>query len=329
MLPMIAGQAIMALRYDYAIGGGDWFTVNTSGDVEAQNPLRYAQSLKDQGYSWVSARPTSMMVIVESDWKAEMASREVDDPSIENSGNNLKDIEVDYRKNSGGNTTEVYFYRTKEEALAPIQTAKKWADDASKVAAEWKASKAEWKQKLLALRYMVANRDDGFKLVYAVCKDAGKNAAGESTCNNEGSHDWSDNRSVPYHWFSDMQGCQKALVNINAEYPADAKVERGDAFMSDCVPASKMSGRTLKGYVAVVTLAASAVSDDDAVYANMRDGAAKSATVFGTFKACTDSLDPAYSRIMKDLGIGENGQLLSHKTRSIDLTVTCVRVYRP
>jgi hypothetical protein len=44
-LPMLAGQAVMALRYDYSIGDGDWYTVNASGDVEAKNPLRYAQSL--------------------------------------------------------------------------------------------------------------------------------------------------------------------------------------------------------------------------------------------------------------------------------------------
>jgi hypothetical protein len=47
-----------------------------------------------------------------------MASRKVDDPSIENSGNNLKAVEVDYRKNSDDSNTMVYFYRTKEDALA-------------------------------------------------------------------------------------------------------------------------------------------------------------------------------------------------------------------
>jgi hypothetical protein len=54
---MLAGQAIMSLRWDYAVGGRDWYTVKPSGEVEAENPLRYAQSLKDQNYSWVSVRP--------------------------------------------------------------------------------------------------------------------------------------------------------------------------------------------------------------------------------------------------------------------------------
>jgi hypothetical protein len=96
LLPLIAGQAIMSLRYDHAIGDGDWYSVNASGDVEAKNPLRYAQSLKDQNYSWVNVRPKGMTVIVESDWKAEMVSNQVDDPSIDNSGLNLKAVEVDY-----------------------------------------------------------------------------------------------------------------------------------------------------------------------------------------------------------------------------------------
>jgi len=49
------------------------------------------------------------MAIVESDWKNEMASQEVGDPSIGNSGNNLKAVEVDYRKNSGDANTSIYF----------------------------------------------------------------------------------------------------------------------------------------------------------------------------------------------------------------------------
>ena len=78
MPPMIAGQAIMSLRYDYAVGDGDWYMVNPNGDLEAKNPLRYAKSLKDKKYSWVSVRPKGMVFMVESDWKAEMASRAVD-----------------------------------------------------------------------------------------------------------------------------------------------------------------------------------------------------------------------------------------------------------
>ena len=115
---MIAGQAIIALRTDYSIGDAEWYMVNPSGDVEAKNPLRYAQSLNNQSYSWVDARPKGMVFLGVTDWKAEMGSYEVDDRSIENSGNNLKFVEVDYRKNSGDETTSVYFYRTKEDAQA-------------------------------------------------------------------------------------------------------------------------------------------------------------------------------------------------------------------
>ena len=174
MLPMIAGQAIMSLRYDYAVGDGDWYMINANGDIEAKNPLRYAKSLEDQKYSWVSLRPKGMVFIVESDWKAEMASRAVDDPSIENSGSNLKAVEVGYRKNSNDSNSMVYFYRSKEDALAAAQAVKQQVENDAKAAAELKASDAEWRKKLTSLTYMVANNDLGFKLVYGVCRDTGK-----------------------------------------------------------------------------------------------------------------------------------------------------------
>jgi hypothetical protein len=53
-----------------------------------------------------------------------MPSHKVDDPSIENSGDSLKTIEVDYRKNSDDDNTMVYFYRTKDDAIADTQAAK-------------------------------------------------------------------------------------------------------------------------------------------------------------------------------------------------------------
>ena len=115
---MIAGQAVIALRTDYSIGDAEWYMVNPSGDVEAKNPLRYAQSLNNKSYSWVDVGPKGITFLVVTDWKAEMASYEVGDPSIENSGNNLKIVEVDYRKNSGDDNTSVYFYRTNEDAQA-------------------------------------------------------------------------------------------------------------------------------------------------------------------------------------------------------------------
>ena len=136
--------------------------VDASGNVEAKNPLRYAQSLSDQNYSWVIVRPKDMTLAIVSDWKAEMASHEVGDPAIENSGNNLKIVEVGYSKNSGDDNTYVYFYRTKEDAQAAAQASKQAAADAM-------ASKAKWSQKLMSLPYMIASHDAGFKLVYAVC----------------------------------------------------------------------------------------------------------------------------------------------------------------
>ncbi|MGA9868180.1 MAG: hypothetical protein WBQ75_17275 [Acetobacteraceae bacterium] len=222
----IAGQAVMSLRWDYAIGDGDWYMVKANGDVEAKNPLRYAQSLKDQNYSWVSVRPEGMLVMVESDWKAEMASLKVDDPSIENSGISLKAIEVGYRKNSDDENTMVYFYRTREDALAAVQAAKQQAEGNAKADAEQKASDAEWSRKLTSLPYVVANHDRGFKLTYAVCKRAGKDTKNENTCNDDGSHDWSDDHRVPYHWFSDIHGCEDAQYSLNIKHPAGVRLTR-------------------------------------------------------------------------------------------------------
>jgi hypothetical protein len=229
-LPLIAGQAIIGLRTDYAIGDADWYMVNTSGDVEAKNPLRYAQSLSDQNYSWVHVRPRGMFIFGVSDWKAEMASHEVGDPAIENSGNNLKIIEVDYRKNYGDDNTYVSFYRTKEDAQAAAQASKARTESDAKVAAELKASSAKWSQKFTSLPYMVASHDAGFKLAYAVCKPAGKDAKGFDNCNDDDSHDWSDSRTVPYRWFSNISGCEDAAVKLNTEHPADVNVNPDDAF---------------------------------------------------------------------------------------------------
>jgi hypothetical protein len=315
-LPLIAGQAIVGLRTDYAIGDADWYMVNTSGDVEAKNPLRYAQSLSDQNYSWVHVRPRGMFIFGVSDWKAEMASHEVGDPAIANSGKNLKNIEVDYRKNSGDDITYVYFYRTKEDA-----------ESDAKAPAELKASNAKWSQKLTALPYMIASHDAGFKLAYAVCKPAGKDAKGFDTCNDDDSHDWSDTRTVPYRWFSDIKGCGDAAVKLFAEHLAG--VVPNDKFKTYCVPASKASGRTLKGYKMVFALnAPDSVSDDNIIYADLRDRGSQTASIFKTFNACYEALDAAYSKAMKDLGADEkNGHLLSDNTKFIDLTATCVRVY--
>jgi hypothetical protein len=163
--------------------------VGARGTVEAKNPLRYAPSLSGQSYSWIDVRPKGKaFLLVPSD------------PLIENSGSNLKAVEVGYRRNAGDDYTYVSFYRTREEAQAAALAAKKRVEDDAKTDAEMKASNAKWEQRLMSLPYMVANRDAGFKVVYAVCKPAAKNAKGENTCNNEGSHDWSDNPAVPYRW---------------------------------------------------------------------------------------------------------------------------------
>jgi hypothetical protein len=326
-LPMMAGQATLGLRVDYAIGDADWYMVNTSGDVEAKNPLRYAQSLSDQKYSWVDVRPKGMFIIGVSDWKAEMASHEVGDPAIENSGNSLKSIEVDYRKNSGDDNTYVYFYRTKEEAQAAAQAAKARTESDAKAAAELKTSNANWSQKLTSLPYMIASHDVGFKLAYAVCKSAGTDAKGRHTCHDDDSRDWSDSRTVPYRWFSKIEQCEDLALRLNNQPPADVKVNPDDAFTTSCVPASNESRRALKGYKMIFALTPPDAERDDNVYADLRDRGSQTASVFKTFNACYDGGDAAYSKAMQDLGADENGTLLSDKKKSISLMATCVRMY--
>jgi hypothetical protein len=322
-----AGQAIAGLRWDYAIGDRDWYTINASDDVEAKNPLHYAQTLEDQSYSWVSVRPKGEGVIGVADWKAELASHEVDDASIADSGDNLKAVEVDYRKDSDDNNVTTYFYRTKEDALAAMQAAKQQADADAEADAEAKAFEAEWSQKLASLPSIIMNHDEGFKLVYAVCKPTGKNAKGENTCGDDDAHDWSDVHGVPYHWFRDMQSCEDASLKLRDKYPSDVKVIGDDSFGSYCTPASKVSGHVSKGYQMVFTLTVPGADVDDNVYSDLRENGSRTATVFKTFRACDDALNTAYPKTLKDLGADEDGNLLSDKTKSIDLTATCVKVY--
>jgi hypothetical protein len=326
-LPMLAGQAILGLRVDYAIGDADWYMANTSGEVEGKNPLRYAKSLSDLNYSWVDVRPKGMFIIGVSNWKAEMASREVGDPAIENSGNNLKIIEVDYRKNSGDDDTYLYFYRTKEDAQAAAQASKTRSESDAKAEAELKAFNAKLSPTFTSLPYFIASQDTGFKLTYAVCKPAGKDAKGQNTCHPDDSRDWSDNRAVPYRWFSNISGCEDAAARLNTEHPADVEVNPDDAFMAYCVPAPNVNGRTLKGYKMVFALTPLDAESNDNVYADLRDYGSKTASEFKTFNACYDAMDAAYFKAMKDLGADENGTLLSDNTKTIDLTATCVRVY--
>lgn len=328
ILPMLAGQAIVGLRIDYAIGDGDWYMISASGTVEAKNPLRYAQSLSDQRYSWVDVRAKGVLFIGVSDWKAEMASFEVSDPAIENSGNSLKTVEVGYRKSEGDKNTEVYFYRTREDAQTAAQAAREQAESDAKAAAQTKASIAEWRQKLLSLPYMVANRDAGFKLTSAICKPAGTNAQGQKTCVDDDFRDWSDSRASPYRWFENMEGCEDAEVSLKSEHFSRVEDPNG-SFMTYCVPAPKVSGRVLKGYKLIFALTTpEGESSADKVYADLRERGTQAAMVFKTFKACHDAMDaPLYSKMMKDLGANENGELLNDETKSIDLTANCVRIY--
>lgn len=172
-----AGQAIIALRYDYAIGDRDWYTVAKDGASVAKNPLRYAQSLRDEGYAQVGIRPKGAIFLVETDWKAEMASNEVDDPSIRDSGDNLNAVEVDYSKSVEVGPKQVYFYRTRAKAANVAKKLKEKAAADAKAAAEVKAAITAWKKKLISIGYLTGISDSGFKLIYEVCKDTGKKNA--------------------------------------------------------------------------------------------------------------------------------------------------------
>jgi hypothetical protein len=209
------------------------------------------------------------------------------------------------------------------EAQAAAQAAKKQAEDDAKAEADAKASNVMWRQKLMSLPFMIANRDVGFKAVYAVCKPTGKNAKGDNTCSDEGSHDWSDNPTVPYRWFGDVEGCENATFKLNTEHPI--KVAPDESFVVYCMPAPKVSGRAVKGYKMIFALIAPGA--DDNLYADLRESASQAVRLFKTFNTCYDAVDAAYSNTMKELGADEGGNLLSDKTKSISLTATCVRVY--
>ena len=325
---IMTGQAIMALRYDYSIGNGDWYTIGPNGAIEVRNPLQYAALLKDRNYSWVSVRPKGMLPLIESHWRDEISSQEVDDPSIENSGTNLQTVEVDYRKNPNDRSTTVYFYRSEGDALAAMQVTRRQAGAEAKAAAELKASKTEWNKKLTSLPYMVSDHDVGFKLVYDVCKDSNqKTANGVNLCVDNGSHDWSDSAGVPYHWFSDIRSCENARVKISEKKPDDVIIDRSDVFMSACLPAPKVNDHIARGYGMVFTLVAPGAADDDALYAEFRQRSANSPAVFKTAKACYNAMEAVYIKIPNDLGVDVDGHVLSDKTKSIELGANCVRVY--
>jgi hypothetical protein len=77
----------------------------------------------------------------------------------------------------------------------------------------------------------------------------------------------------------------------------------------------------------IFALTAPEAVNDAHVYADLRDRGSQTATVFKTYDACYSTMDATYSDALKELGADEDGNLLSDKTKSIDLTATCVRVY--
>ncbi len=316
VISMMAGQAVFGLRVAYAIGNDDWYQVNAAGNVEAKNPLRYAQSLIEQRYSWVDVRPKGMVFVGVTDWKSEMASRNVADPAIENSGSNLKSIEVDYRKVLADENSFMYFYRTRELAAAAAKAMKEAAEQTTKSALALNRSIVEWNQKIASLPYMVADKEPGFKLVYSVCKPDGKNAAGVSMCKDDGSHDWSDDRAVPYHWFADYGACEDAGLMLNLNHPSDITVDGDDAFTTSCIPSAKVNGHNLKGYKMVFTLTPAAGGNESNIYADWSAGSQKSANIFANFDGCYEAMDGAYLRSAKDLEIDiENMVFLANCVR--------------
>ena len=158
-----------------------------------------------------------------------MASHEVVDPSIANSGNNLKTVEVGYRKNSGDGNTYVDFYRTKEDAQPAAEASKQQAEDDAKVDAEIKASDAEWKKKLTSLPYMIANHDAGFKLAYAVCKPAGKKPEVRTRVTTTALMTGQTVSMYRIAGSAICRGVRTPNLDINTKHPADVGVNRDDA----------------------------------------------------------------------------------------------------
>src|SRR6202021_3754017 len=115
-----------------------------------------------------------MLVIAPSDWKAEMASREVDDSTIENSGANLKAVEVALRQRPEDTNTTVYFYRNKDDARSAMDARNALVEADAKAEADLKAAKAEGGKKLLSFPSLFPIHKSGFKLVYGVWRDTGK-----------------------------------------------------------------------------------------------------------------------------------------------------------
>jgi hypothetical protein len=254
-----------------------------------------------------------------------MGSDQVADASLENSGNNVQAIEVDYRKASNDETKEVYFYRTKDRAVAAAQEQKKRAEDDAQAEAARKAAESDWKQKLGSAPFLVANRNVGFKLIYGICKSA-HDLNGEAKCVDEETQDWSDDPRLPYKWFSDIDPCNDALKELFLKHAFDVKDGSRDFVTRDCVPAPKATARAVRGYQMVLTLSAPAPISDKVSYENFRESVSGKTTLFKSFKDCENKMDDAYSTVEKYLKVDEDGEFLD-KTNSITGIAYCIRVY--
>lgn len=313
LLPILAGQAISGLRVDYAVGDAGWYSVDNSDRIKIENPVAYAQSLIIKHFSWVDLRPKGVLFLGALDWKSEFASHEVDDPAIEHSGSRLKAVEVGYREKYGDENTTIYFFRTEDAARVFLA-----AREAEKLRKENEVRlSAQIVPTLTSIPYLIVNKDTGFKLVYSVCKEKGKNANGEHECRDDDSHDWSDDAAVPYHFFSDRGGCLQAggvLYQGNSR-PADVNIAPDDFFSVDCVRASEVSGRLIKGYRATLALSIMAPEGFDRLYVDLRAVGATNAIVFKNFTSCYEAADKAYSDVMRRLDV------------EVELVGNCLRVY--
>ena len=321
---MVAGQAIVGLRTDYTIGTADWFTANPDGTIKATNPLTFAQSMTDSNYSWVSVKAKKQMIVV-ADWNTELGSNNVTDSTLANDGAEIKAIEVDYRKNSGDENTYVYFYRTQQDALAEIQVAKQKSEDDAKEQMAGDVSRAKWRDKLLALSYVIGNTDSGYKLSFINCTDVGQNSDGQNICEDQGSYDWSDNPKYPYHWFDKFTDCNNADSELGAK-PPSGKIPAQN-FTHTCLPSARPSKKVAKGYKIILSLTAPGTFTDDTIYSEFRSPGHNAPIIFSTFKECSTAADAAYKTALQDLGADADGKLKSDETQTIDLMATCSRQY--
>lgn len=310
--PMIAGQVILGLRTDFAIGVENWYMVDDSGNVVGRNPLKYEQELRNANYSWVDVRLKAQPLLLIDDWKAEMQSTDVADSKRLGREDGVNEVELGYRKAAADSNSTVYFYRTREAALK----AKNEVEAVAKDEAQNEAARNELQSKLLALPYITADNDIGFKIQYAVCKPNGKTIDGVSGCDEEGSHDWSDTPSLPYSWYADIDVCTNALFTLHTN--SNFGHELGGNPIADCIPAKKPIQRNVKGYTMLVetrTLSSS-------IYVLLKRESFKGAIIFRDFKLCSAAMDPLIDKLKKTLGKDADDNYVAD-----NIILTCSRAY--